>query len=431
MLLSRLGNIDFRIFVIKLVEVINFKEKVLDNGLKVIIHEDHNTPLVAVNLLYKVGSRNELEDRTGFAHLFEHLMFGGSKNAPDFDDPIQLAGGENNAFTNSDITNFYITIPAQNLETALWLESDRMQNLVLDKNALELQRKVVVEEFKETCLNMPYGDVWHHISSLAYKKHPYQWPTIGKDIKHIQDASLEDVASFFNTYYVPNNAVLVLAGKIETDQGFDLAEKWFGDIKSKDLKYGSVVSEPKQIEQRELSLIKDVPSTAVFISFPMPGKKDEDYFAYDMLSDILGSGRSSRLYRKLYKQKKYFSKIDAYVTGTLDPGLLIIESRIAEGIDHAMAIESIWEELDILKYDIITDHEFEKVKNQIISTLEFGEINILNKAMNLAYYASLNNTDLINHQREKYKAVTREDLQRVAKQVFKKEQSNTLIYGPN
>lgn len=411
--------------------MISYKEKVLDNGLKVIIHEDDSTPLVAVNLLYKVGSRDEHEDRTGFAHLFEHLMFGGSENAPDFDDPIQLAGGENNAFTNSDITNFYITIPAQNLETALWLESDRMKSLVLNKNSLEVQRKVVVEEFKETCLNKPYGDVWHHLSSLAYKKHPYKWPTIGKDLSHIQDASIEDVATFFKKYYVPNNAILVLSGKVEAKQGFDLCEKWFGDIKAGDQIAKSIIDEPIQTELRELILKKDVPSTAVFLSFPMPKKNDPEYFAYDILSDILGNGRSSRLYRKLYKQKKYFSKIDAYLTGTVDPGLLIIDGRVAERVANDKAIESIWEELEMLKNEKVFDQEFHKIKNQITSTIEFGEINILNKAMNLAYYASLDDTSLVNQQREKYDAVTQEDIKRVASQIFKKEKCNTLIYGPN
>ena len=411
--------------------MISYQEKTLDNGLKVIIHEDRSTPLVAVNLLYKVGSRNEQGDKTGFAHLFEHLMFGGSENAPDFDDPIQLAGGENNAFTNSDITNFYITIPAQNIETALWLESDRMKSLLLDKDSLEVQRKVVVEEFKETCLNKPYGDVWHHISSQAYKTHPYQWPTIGKDISHIEDANLDDVASFFKTYYVPNNAILVLSGNIESARGFDLCEKWFGEIEAGKHAPTSVVVEPIQMEQRELHLNKDVPSTAIFMSFAMPKKNDPAFYVHDVLSDILGNGRSSRLYRKLYKEKKYFAKIDAYVTGTIDPGLLIIDGRVSEGTNNKVAIESIWEELKILKSTLVPEQEFQKIKNQIISTIEFGEINILNKAMNLAYYASLDNTELINLQREKYDAITRDDILKVAGEVFRKENSNTLIYGPN
>lgn len=411
--------------------MISYQEKTLDNGLKVIIHEDRSTPLVAVNLLYKVGSRNEQGDKTGFAHLFEHLMFGGSENAPDFDDPIQLAGGENNAFTNSDITNFYITIPAQNIETALWLESDRMKSLLLDKDSLEVQRKVVVEEFKETCLNKPYGDVWHHISSQAYKSHPYQWPTIGKDISHIEDANLDDVASFFKTYYVPNNAILVLSGNIESARGFDLCEKWFGEIEAGKHAPTSVVVEPIQMEQRELHLNKDVPSTAIFMSFAMPKKNDPAFYVHDVLSDILGNGRSSRLYRKLYKEKKYFAKIDAYVTGTIDPGLLIIDGRVSEGTNNQVAIDSIWEELEILKSTLVPEQEFQKIKNQIISTIEFGEINILNKAMNLAYYASLENTELINLQREKYGAITRDDILKVAGEVFRKENSNTLIYGPN
>ncbi len=411
--------------------MINYEEKVLDNGLKVVIHEDHSTPLVAVNLLYKVGSKDEDKDKTGFAHLFEHLMFGGSENAPDFDDPIQLAGGENNAFTNSDITNFYITIPAQNLETALWLESDRMRSLVLNQDSLEVQRKVVVEEFKETCLNKPYGDVWHHISSLAYKEHGYQWPTIGKDISHIEDANLDDVASFLKTYYVPNNAVLVLSGKVNTQEGFELCNKWFGDITTGEQITRSLITEPKQTEHRNLHIQKDVPSTAVFMSFPMTHKSDPEFYVYDMLSDILGNGRSSRLYVNLYKNKKYFAKIDAYVTGTIDPGLLIIDGRVADGTSNEVAINSIWEELENLKQSKLPKNELQKIKNQVISAIEFSEINILNKAMNLAYYAALDDIGLINSQREKYEAVTEADLHRVANQIFVRENCNTLIYGPN
>lgn len=410
--------------------MIQYQRKILDNGLEVIIHEDHTTPLVAVNLLYKVGSKDEHEDRTGFAHLFEHLMFGGSVNAPDFDEPIQMAGGENNAFTNNDITNFYITIPAQNIETALWLEADRMQNLLLNKNALEIQRKVVVEEFKETCLNKPYGDLWHHMAQQAYKVHPYKWPTIGKDISHIEEASLDDVSEFLSTYYVPNNAVLVLAGNIKTDHGFELCEKWFGTIPSGKPIKRAIGKEPKQEEERKLILNKEVPSTAVFISFPMVSKNDSEFFAYDMLSDILGNGRSSRLYQNLHKKKNYFAKIDAYVTGTLDPGLLIIDGRIAEGISNDVAIDAIWSELEKISTQTISDDELQKIKNIIVTTIEFSEINILNKAMNLAYYASIDDIDMINMQRVKYDEVTSEQLQKVAQQLFIKSNSNTLIYGP-
>lgn len=410
--------------------MIQYERKILDNGLEVIIHEDHTTPLVAVNLLYKVGSKDEHEDRTGFAHLFEHLMFGGSANAPDFDEPIQMAGGENNAFTNNDITNFYITIPAQNIETALWLEADRMQNLLLNKNALEIQRKVVVEEFKETCLNKPYGDLWHHMAQQAYKVHPYKWPTIGKDISHIEEANLDDVSVFLSTYYIPNNAVLVLAGNVKAEHGFELCEKWFGAIPSGKPIDRAIGEEPKQAEERKLVLNKEVPSTALFISFPMVSKNDSEFFAYDMLSDILGNGRSSRLYQNLHKKKNYFSKIDAYVTGTLDPGLLIIDGRIAEGVSIDVAIDAIWSELEKISTQAISEEELQKIKNIIVTTIEFSEINILNKAMNLAYYASIDDIDMINKQREKYDAVTSEQLQKVAQQLFRKSNSNTLIYGP-
>lgn len=411
--------------------MIEYQKRVLSNGLEIVIHEDLSTPLVAVNLLYKVGSKDEDESRTGFAHLFEHLMFGGSKNAPDFDSPIQKAGGENNAFTNSDITNFYITIPAQNLETALWLESDRMSSLTLDSNSLEVQRKVVVEEFKETCLNKPYGDLWHHLSSQAYKVHPYKWPTIGKDISHIEEASLDDVSAFLKTYYVPNNAVLVLSGKISPEKGFDLCEKWFGDIpRGKEINR-IIPQEPLQTESRALKIEKAVPSNALFLSFPMVAKGDPEFYACDMLSDVLGNGRSSRLYKNLYKQKKYFSKIDSYITDTMDPGLLIVEGRTAEKISTEKALDSIWEEIELLKTDSVPETELKKIKNVIFSTLEFSEINILNKAMNLAYYTSQGSTGLINKQMGKYNAVTADDLKRNAEKVFRKANSNTLVYGPN
>lgn len=411
--------------------MVNFTKRILDNGLTVIVHEDTSTPLVAVNVLYKVGSKDEPETKTGFAHLFEHLMFGGSANAPDFDGPIQLAGGENNAFTNSDITNYYITIPASNLETALWLESDRMQHLIINENTLEVQRKVVVEEFKETCLNKPYGDLWHLVSDLSFTKHPYKWPTIGKDISHIVDAKLSDVTSFFKSYYVPNNAILVMAGNIEVDKGMELAQKWFGDIPKGETITRNSISEPEQLQARKIRHQKDVPSKAIFVTFHMPGKSHPDFYIYDLISDILSNGRSSRLFRSLHKEQRLFSKIDAYITGTLDPGLLIIEGRLSKGTSVEKGIKAIWQELELIKSDHIPDNELQKIKNQAISTMEFNEITVLSKAMNIAYFESVGDADLINKQRAGYDSVSVEDIKRVANTIFLKDRSNILIYGEN
>ena len=308
--------------------MIDFSRFELANGLRVVVHEDKSTPMIAVNILYNVGARDESPDKTGFAHLFEHLMFGGSANIPNFDEPIQMAGGENNAFTNNDITNFYNILPAENIETAFWLESDRMLSLNFSKESLEVQRKVVLEEFKETCLNQPYGDVWHHISEMAYKVHPYQWPTIGKVPKHVEDATLEDVKNFFYKYYRPNNAILVVSGNTTVEIMKALSAKWFGQIpKGDDVGAKNIPQEPKQQQLVQRTKYAKVPIDSLYLAFHIPGRVDEDYYATDLLSDVLSNGASARLYRRLLKEKRLFSQIDAYITGNIDPGLLIIEGK--------------------------------------------------------------------------------------------------------
>ncbi len=408
--------------------MIEFSRFTLDNGLQVIVHEDKSTPMAAVNILYNVGARDESPDKTGFAHLFEHLMFGGSKNVPDFDDPIQMAGGECNAFTNNDITNFYDTVPVENLETVLWLESDRMMNLNFSEKHLEVQRKVVVEEFKETCLNQPYGDVWHHLSNLAYKVHPYRYPTIGKIPKHVEDATLDDVKRFFHKYYRPNNAILVLAGNITLEHAKDLVEKWFGDIPKGDVPQRQIPQEPEQHEFRQLINKANVPTDAIYMVFHTPGRIEKEYYAIDLLSDILGNGRSSRLYQRLMKDEQLFTQIDAYITGYIDPGLLVIEGKTAKGISVETAEAAVWREIELIKNELVEERELQKIKNKVESALEFSEANILNKAINLAFFELLGDAELINSEADVYQKVTPQEIQTVAQKILTRENCSELYY---
>lgn len=400
----------------------------LENGLKVLVHEDDSTPMAAVNVLYNVGARDESPERTGFAHLFEHLMFGGSANIPDFDDPIQRAGGDNNAFTNNDITNFYDILPVQNLETALWLESDRMLSLNFDERVLEVQRKVVVEEFKETCLNQPYGDVWHHISDMAFKVHPYRWPTIGMIPQHVEEATLDDVKSFFYRYYRPNNAILAIAGPVKADAVRQLVEKWFGDIPSGEVLRRNLPKEPPQQAFQQRINQANVPVDALYLAFHTPSRVERDYYVADLLSDVLGNGQSSRLYQRLLKERELFTSIDCYLTGSIDPGLLIIEGKPAEGVSLETAEEAIWEELEELKRAPIPERELEKLQNKIESTLAFSEMNILNKAINLAFFELLGNAELINEEAALYRSVNAADIQRLSQLMFVKENCSELYY---
>jgi zinc protease len=408
--------------------MIEFSRFTLKNGLRVLVHEDNSTPMAAVNILYNVGSRDESPDKTGFAHLFEHLMFGGSKNAAEFDDPIQMAGGECNAFTNSDITNYYDMVPMENLETVLWLESDRMNSLNFSKKSLDVQRKVVIEEFKETCLNQPYGDVWHHLSDLAYKVHPYKIPTIGKVPKHVEDATLDDVKKFFKKYYCPNNAILVIAGNIKPEAAKTLIEKWFDDIPSGNVHVRNLSQEPVQKEFRQKKNQANVPTDALFLAFHMPGRADKDYYGIDLLSDILGNGRSSRLYQRLMKEEQIFTQIDAYVTGYIDPGLLIVEGKPADGISMEQAEAAIWKELEAIKKEMVDERELAKIKNKMESSLEFSEASVLNKAINLAFFELLGDAELINSEAVAYQEVTSEDIHRLANEILTRENCSELFY---
>ena len=409
--------------------MISFEKYVLDNGLRVILHQDTSSPMAVVNVAYDVGSRDEEQERTGFAHLFEHLMFGGSANIPDFDKPIQMAGGENNAFTNSDMTNFYNILPAQNVETALWLESDRMMKLDFSQKSLAIQKKVVIEEFKETCLNQPYGDMWHHLSDLAYKEHSYRWPTIGLVPEHIENANLVDVEAFFYRFYRPNNAVLVVAGNIQIEETKQKISKYFDDIPAGVQTNRKLPVEPKQKILRSKTVEAAVPLPSIIMAFNMCDRLNDDYYAIDLLSDILANGRSSRFFVNIYKQS-ICSTIDAFISGTFDPGLFIVEARPMPGVSIDQAREVIWKELDEVKRNGVLDEELEKIRNKTESSLVYSEVSVLHKAMNLAYYEILGDANMINLQSEKYQKIKAEDIKRVANEILLPEQCNEIIYLP-
>lgn len=411
--------------------MIKFEKFTLANGLKVIYHQDKSTPMVCLNILYDVGARDEDENKTGFAHLFEHLMFGGSVNIPNYDEPLQLVGGENNAFTTNDITNYYCSVPAQNLETAFWLESDRMLSLAFTDKSLEVQRSVVIEEFKQRYLNQPYGDVWLLLRPLAFKKHPYKWATIGKEISHIEDAVMDDVKSFFKKHYHPGNAIMVVAGNVELEKVKELSEKWFGSIPSQPKAKRSLPLEPPQNEFRELTVKKDVPANAIYKTYHMCSRYDKDYYATDILSDILSRGNSSRLYIALVKNKQLFSEINAYVSGDFDPGLFVISGKLNDGVDVKEAEKAIDEELEKMKELTITADELQKCKNKIESSITFSETDVLTKATNLAIAELLGDADEINKEIEKYNAVNLDQLYKVANKIFQKTNCSTLYYLKN
>jgi zinc protease len=408
--------------------MIEFKEFSLDNGLQVIVHEDPTVEIAVVNILYKVGSRNEHQDKTGFAHLFEHLMFGGSRNIPSYDEPLQLVGGENNAFTNTDITNYYLTLPAANLETAFWLESDRMLSLSFDPEVLSVQRKVVIEEFKQRYLNQPYGDVWLKLRPLAYQVHPYQWATIGKEISHIENATMDDVRNFFFKHYIPSNAVMVVAGNVTIDQVKTLSAKWFGNIPAGKVEPVELMQEPKQKMKRTINVEAKVPADAFYKAWHMPGRFDHDYYAIDLLSDILSRGQSSRMYQQLVKEKEIFTSVSSFVMGTIDPGLFVISGRLKPGISHEQAEEEVQAILNDIVSNGVAKEELQKVKNQAEVSLEFGEVELINRAMNLAFAKLSGDANLVNEEGNLIQAVTLSDIRRVAGAILQEENSNTMFY---
>jgi len=408
--------------------MINFERFVLANGLKVIVHKDTSTPIVAVNILYNVGARDEDPERTGFAHLFEHLMFGGSKNIPLYDEPLQIAGGENNAFTNSDITNYYLTLPKQNIETAFWLESDRMAGLAFSKKSLDVQRNVVSEEFKQSYLNQPYGDVYLLLKPLAYKVHPYQWNTIGKVLSHIQTASMAEVKAFFKKFYCPNNAIMVVAGDVNTNEIKKLSEKWFGPIPKGRINNRKLSPEPVQTKARKKTVVRNVPSDAIYKAYHCTSRLDKEYYTVDLLSDILSNGKSSRFFQQLLMKKKLFSEINAYQSGDLDKGLFIISGKLSDGVEMEKAENAIINELEKIKKDLVKEVELKKVKNKIESTLIFSEISVLNKAMNLAFAELMGDAQMANTEIDRYNAVNPKMIQQQAIDIFKESNCSTLYY---
>jgi predicted Zn-dependent peptidase len=408
--------------------MVSFERFTLANGLQVLVHEDFTTPMAVLNVLYDVGARDENPNQTGFAHLFEHLMFGGSVNILSYDEPLQRVGGENNAFTSNDITNYYITLPAVNLETACWLESDRMLSLAFSEKSLEVQKNVVCEEFKQRYLNQPYGDVWLKMRPLAFEKHPYQWATIGKNLTQIEEAKMEDVKAFFAKFYVPSNAILVVAGAVKTAEVKKLVEQWFGSIPSGVKPVRNLPQEPAQLQEKRQTVEANVPLNAIYMAFHMPARQDASYYAADLLSDILSRGNSSRLYRSLLKEQQLFSDINAYHLGSIDPGLFVIEGKPAPGVSMEAAEQAIWQELDRLKNEPVADEELDKVKNKMESTMEFAEMSLLDKAMNLAYFELLGNAEELNHETQKYMEVTAQEIQEQAQQIFRKENASILSY---
>jgi zinc protease len=408
--------------------MIKYERFQLENGLKVIVHTDKSTPIACINILYNVGARDENPEQTGFAHLFEHLMFGGSVNIPSYDEPLQRVGGENNAFTTNDITNYYLTLPADNLETGFWLESDRMLSLAFSDKSLEVQRNVVIEEFKQRYLNQPYGDVWLLLRPMAYKVHPYKWDTIGKEISHIEEATMNDVKNFFKKFYCPNNAIMVVAGNVELEQVKQLSEKWFAPIPKGPNNDRQLPIEPPQTEPRSLTVERDVPANAIYKAYHMCSRHDKQYYAVDLISDILSRGNSSRLHNALIKDKELFSDLQAYVMGDFDNGLFVVSGKLSAGVTMEQADEAILMELEKMQSELVTVDELTKVKNKMEATHVFGEIEVLNKATNLAVSELLGDADMINKEVEKYLAVTAEAIQEQAKLIFRAENCSTLYY---
>ena len=408
--------------------MLQINRHILSNGLRLVHSQDASTQMVALNVLYNVGARDENPEHTGFAHLFEHLMFGGSVNIPDYDAPLQLAGGENNAWTNNDITNYYLTVPRQNVETGFWLESDRMLSLDFSERSLEVQRGVVMEEFKQRCLNQPYGDVGHLLRPLAYRVHPYQWPTIGKELSHIANATLEEVKDFFFRFYAPNNAVLAVTGNISFEEAVSLTEKWFGSIPRREVPLRQLPKEPVQTGERRQVVERNVPLDSLFMAYHMCDRLNADYYAFDILSDILSNGRSSRLNQHLVQEKQLFSSIDAYISGTIDAGLFHISGKPAAGVSLEEAEAAVREELNELQTALVQEHELEKVKNKFESTQIFGNINYLNVATNLAWVELNGQAEDMEKEVERYRAVSADRLIAVAQTAFREENGVVLYY---
>jgi zinc protease len=413
---------------LKFAAMINFEKFVLDNGLRVIVHEDKSTPMAVLDVMYDVGARDEDQDKTGFAHLFEHLMFGSSINVPSYDEPLQMAGGESNAYTTNDLTNYYLQLPAENIETAFWLESDRMLSLSFDENSLDVQKKVVIEEFKEHYINKPYGDAWHKLRALAYKQHPYKWMTIGKELSHVENAKLQDVKDFFFKHYTPANAVLTVAGNVSVDQVKKLSEKWFGDIPAGEKFIRNLPQEPEQTSPRFLDVKAAVPLDALYKCWHICSRLDKRYYAVDLITEILGNGASSRLYQSLVKEQQLFSNIQCSHFGSTDAGLLFIDGKLVKGITPEAGEKAIEIELNKMKTQLIAPTELEKVKNKTESLIAFEDISLMNRANSLANYELLGDADLMNKELLNYQAVTAEEILGECQNIFIKNNCSTMYY---
>ena len=408
--------------------MIKYQKRVLPNGLTVLVNRDTSSKLAAVNILYRVGARNESEDKTGFAHLFEHLMFRGTTNVPEFDIPVQMACGENNAFTNNDYTDFYITLPKENLSTALWLESDRMRGLDISLEACETEKHIVIEEFKQRYLNQPYGDELLLLRDLCYKRHPYRWATIGITPEHIERATLDDVRSFYDLHYRPSRAILAISADIDEEEMLRLAEEYFGDIEDMGGEIAPIPEEPKQCEARRLEVEREVPATDITIAFHMGDRMSRDFFLGDLTSDLLAGGESARLVNRLIKERGLFSSVNAYITGSIDAGLFVIKGRLMPETSEQEAEEALWGELRDIMEGNVSDYEMEKVKNKFEANMLMGEINIMNKALNLSFYEMTGDISLINREAEIYRSLSREEVMAFGARCFTKENSSTLIY---
>ena len=409
--------------------MIPYTKKILPNGLTVVVNRDRASKLAAVNILYKVGARNEDPRRTGFAHLFEHLMFRGTREIPNFDLPVQMASGDNNAFTNNDYTDFYITLPKDNLETALWLESDRMEGLDITPAKLEAEKKVVIEEFRQRYLNQPYGDQTMLLRGLAYKVHPYRWAAIGLTTDHIAEATLEDVEAFYRTHYRPSNAVLSISADIEEERMLELAEKWFAPLADRPADAAPIPQEPAQAEARREEVERDVPAPTVTVAYHMGGRTDAGFYTADLVSDLLAGGDSGRLYTHLVKERRLLSSVNAYVTGDVDPGLFVFTGQLLPGVTPGEAEAAFREEIETLQTASAAAREIEKVKNKFEANTLFGELNVMNKAMNLGFYEMLGDLALINREVGLYRAVGDDDIRSFSSRTFRPENSSTLIYN--
>lgn len=408
--------------------VIPYQKRILPNGLTVIVNRDRTSKLAAVNLLYRVGARNESPERTGFAHLFEHLMFRGTAQVPLFDLPVQLASGENNAFTNNDYTDFYITLPFENLETALWLESDRMTGLDITPEKLETEKRVVIEEYRQRYLNQPYGDRTLLLRELAYRVHPYRWTAIGLTPDHIAAATLDDVQAFYEAHYRPSNAILSISADLEEERMLDLAERWFGELPDRPAAPCVIPQEPPQTEARRLEVERDVPATALTIACRMGGRMSPDFYTADLVSDLLSGGDSSRLYRRLVREERLLSHVNAYITGDVDPGLFIFTGQLLPGTTVEQAEQAFFAAMEELRTCDVPLRECEKVKNKFEANSLFGELNVMNKALNLGFYEMLGDLELINGEVARYRAVDAAAIRDFSCRTFRPEQSSTLVY---